>query len=217
MPLRLGAEDLDHPAARHPAHAEGEVEPSEPVGMAGTCTAAASSPMRMMAPLPNCRSICTTAISSAFSFSTIPPRLIGPLSCLEITVRTSTVYRAPGRTERSLRYRHTDGYRIGRAPALRRWLQRHGVPQSGDGQVWPEGRFSVASPRRAPAPHDVLEEPGEDAVAESSMASATTRARPGVGQQQVVGQAVATPPESRGTPPPRPVAAAASGAAPPRR
>ena len=47
--------------------------PSEPVDMAGTRTATASSPMRMMAPFPNCRSIWATALSRALSFSTAPP------------------------------------------------------------------------------------------------------------------------------------------------
>ena len=52
----------------------------EPVDMAGTLTFAESSPSFMTAPLPNCFSICASAISSALSRSLL-------MSCLTFIVR----------------------------------------------------------------------------------------------------------------------------------
>src|SRR5215213_3986798 len=59
-----------------------------PVEMAWTGSAGPSMPMRMTEPLPNCFSIWSKATSSAFSRSTVPPRmpLLRAVSVAAITV-----------------------------------------------------------------------------------------------------------------------------------
>jgi hypothetical protein len=59
----LRAEDLDDAAAGDPTDAEGQVE-----GIEATFWGS-SSPMRMIEPFPNCRSICETAASMALLLS----------------------------------------------------------------------------------------------------------------------------------------------------
>ena len=75
----LRAEDLDDPAAREAADAEREVERRATRSGSPRCSSARSSPILMIEPLPNCRSICPRATSSASSrFIVVPPRIVRP-------------------------------------------------------------------------------------------------------------------------------------------
>ena len=66
---RLGAVDLDHPAAGQAAHAQGQVQADRAGGDDRRSRWASSLPSAMMAPLPNCFSMAATAAATAFIFS----------------------------------------------------------------------------------------------------------------------------------------------------
>jgi hypothetical protein len=62
---RLRSVDLDHPAARQAADAEGDIEPERAGGNGLDVVDCQPSPIFMMEPLPNCFSIWARAAWSA--------------------------------------------------------------------------------------------------------------------------------------------------------
>ena len=62
----LRAEDLDHPAAREAADADGGVDRRASRWGCSRSPGSRAGPSRMIEPLPNCRSICESAPSTAF-------------------------------------------------------------------------------------------------------------------------------------------------------
>src|SRR5262249_40334172 len=90
FPRGLGAEDLGDPAARNAADAQGGVKRDGARRNHGDLQRCGLAHRRMMAPLPNCRSIWAIARPIAFSLPSLAPFTLGfNISTSTPSLRTS--------------------------------------------------------------------------------------------------------------------------------